>query len=210
MVTFLQSRKAEDHMKQKFKRRNYFINKEFQGKYLFNAFLLLALGSILFVFILRFFSSNTLSIVYENYHLELGTTPDILLNKILNAQWLFLLLGGFSLMGIVLLLSHRIAGPFFRFEKTLDSMIRKDLTQKIFLRTKDEGKVLAGKINSFNQKLGGDISKIKYNSKEIDRFLEKTPKYEKDTESIGVYIETIKRMNQKNLAILNEYKYENE
>jgi len=58
----------------RYKRRKYFINKEFQGRYIFNYFILLALGSVLFVGIFSFFSSNTLSIVYDNYHLQLGTT----------------------------------------------------------------------------------------------------------------------------------------
>ena len=61
-----------------YKRRNYFINKEFQGRYIFNYFLLVTIGSLLFIGVFSFFSSNTLSIVYDNYHLQLGVTPGIL------------------------------------------------------------------------------------------------------------------------------------
>jgi len=145
----------------RYKRRNFFINKEFQGRTIFNYFLLVVIGSVLFVGAISFFSSNTLSIVYENYHLELGITPDILLKKFFSAQWLFIVIGGGAIIVITLILSHRIAGPFFRFEATLDEMITGDLSQTIHLRGKDEGKELAGKINQFNSNLSAKFEMIK-------------------------------------------------
>jgi len=47
--------------KPQFKRRNYFINKEFQGRIIFNYFILVAIGTLLFAGVFSFFSSNTLS-----------------------------------------------------------------------------------------------------------------------------------------------------
>ena len=145
----------------RYKRRNFFINKEFQGKTIFNYFLLVVLGSVLFVGAISFFSSNTLSIVYDNYHLELGLTPDIMLKKFFSAQWFFIIVGGTVIIIMTLLLSHRVAGPFYRFELTLEEMINGDLSQKIFLRRKDEGKELASKINQFNSKLSDKVVMIK-------------------------------------------------
>ncbi|MDA3787860.1 MAG: methyl-accepting chemotaxis protein [Desulfobacula sp.] len=143
-----------------FKRRNYFINKEFQGKTIFHYFILLALGSILFVGIFSFFSSNTLSIVYDNYHLRLGTTPGILFKKMLSTQWLFIVIGGIAVIFITMRLTHRVAGPFYRFEKGLDEMIDHDISKKIILRQKDEGKDLAVKINGFNSALSTQLALI--------------------------------------------------
>lgn len=137
-----------------YKRRNYFINKEFQGRYIFNYFLLAAIGSLLFIAIFSFFSSNTLSIVYDNYHLQIGLTPGILFKKILTTQWLFVVFGGGMVAIVTLILTHRVAGPFYRFEKTLDEMLNGDISKKIILRKKDEGKDLAQKINAFNYMLG--------------------------------------------------------
>ncbi|MCW8799914.1 MAG: methyl-accepting chemotaxis protein [Desulfobacter sp.] len=143
-----------------YKRKLYFVNKELQGKFIFNYFILLTLGSILFIAIFSFFSSNTLSIVYENYHLQLGTTPGILFKKILSAQWLFILLGGIFICFITMRLTHRVAGPFYRFEKTVDEMSKGDLSVKIGLREKDEGKELAEKINLFNSRLLQNLNRI--------------------------------------------------
>lgn len=141
-----------------YKRRNYFINKEFQGRYIFNYFILATLGSLLFIIVFSFFSSNTLSIVYDNYHLQLGVTPGILFKKILSTQWLFVVLGGGIVVVITMILTHRVAGPFYRFEKTLDQMIEGDISNKIVLRQKDEGKELAQKINAFSFALGDKLA----------------------------------------------------
>ena len=157
----------------RYKRRNYFINKEFQGRYIFNYFILLALGSVLFVGIFSFFSSNTLSIVYDNYHLQLGTTPGILFKKMLSAQWLFIVIGGITIILFTMRLTHRVAGPFFRFEKSLTEMLDHDISKKIILRQKDEGKDLAKKINGFNLALSRQLSFIDDQNSKIAISLEK-------------------------------------
>lgn len=156
-----------------YKRRNYFINKEFQGRTIFNYFILLALGSLVFVAIFSFFSSNTLSIVYENYQLRLGTTPGILFKKMLSTQWLFIVLGGLTVVFVTLHLTHRVAGPFYRFEKSLDEMIGHDLSKPIVLRQKDEGKSLAEKINTFNAQLSEQLTLIDDHTAKIAVAMEK-------------------------------------
>lgn len=144
----------------RYKRRNYFVNKEFQGRTIFNYFILATLGSVLFMAVFSFFSSNTLSITYDNYHLQLGVTPGILFQKILSTQWVFIVLGGMVVVFVTLILTHRVAGPFFRFEKTLDAMVEKDISDTIVLRKKDEGKNLAEKINTFTRMLQNDLGHI--------------------------------------------------
>jgi methyl-accepting chemotaxis protein len=160
----------------RYKRRNFFINKEFQGRLIFNYFILVVIGSALFVGIITFFSSNTLSIVYDNYHLELGITPDILLKKFFSAQWFFIIIGGGAVIIITLFLSHRVAGPFYRFEITLDEMLNGDLSQKIWLREKDEGKELASKINLFNGKLSEKIAIVKNYKNSINAYTDEIEK----------------------------------
>ena len=188
-----------------YKRRNYFINKEFQGKYIFNCFLIIAIGSILFIGIFSFFSSNTLSIAYDNYHLQLGLTPGILFKKLLYTQWFFIALGGGLVIVITLFLSHRVAGPFFRFEKALDEMIQGRIANKIVLRKKDEGKKLAQKINTFNLKLSHDLSLMEnFNSSIVDssRQMEKALKSpEADIEALASLLNQI-RASHKNIQTL--------
>jgi methyl-accepting chemotaxis protein len=196
-------------MNLKYKRRNYFIDREFQGRSIFNAFILVTLGSILFALIFSFFSFNTLSIVYDNYHLKLGTTPAILLNKILSSQWLFMVLGGFAIILLTLFLTHRVAGPFFRFEKTLDAMMAKDVSIHISLRPKDEGKELAHKINNFNQMISSNLNQIRKNAAQIVlccEHVDATDTDEKNMAFLKSELRKIKQHNQSSISILNEFK----
>ena len=194
-----------------YSRRHYFINKEFQGRQIWNYFLLVAVGSLLFIGLFSFFSSNTLSITYDNYHLQLGLTPGILLRKLLYAQWFFIVLGGGVVILITLFLTHRIAGPFYRFEKALDEMIQGNISRKIFLRQKDEGKELAKKINSFNGILADKLSLIKTFSSNIETAsaqMEKMLKTsETDIEKLPSLLNEIKNNQRKIRDIIDGYKF---
>jgi methyl-accepting chemotaxis protein len=193
---------------QHYKRRNYFVNKEFQGRYIFNYFILAAIGSMLFIGLFSLFSYNTLSITYENYHLQLGVTPGILFRKILGTQWVFIVLGGLVVVFVTMLLTHRVAGPFFRFEKTLDAMLAKHLSDKIFLRKKDQGKDLAEKINTFNHMLGSNLAdiqkhshKIAASSRTLKQLLENAP----DRDRAQAMLEEIQDSRQAIDAVLQAY-----
>jgi HAMP domain-containing protein len=194
-----------------YKRRNYFINKEFQGRYLFNYFLLAVMGSLLFVAVFSFFSSNTLSIVFEDYHLQIGMTPGILFKKILSTQWLLIVFGGTGVALITLFLTHRVAGPFYRFEKTFDEMIEGDISHPITLRKKDEGKELAQKINAFNYMLGDKLvlietfnASIAVSSLHLKKVLEDL---DVDAEAVLPLLNDI-RDSQKNIqTMINDYTF---
>jgi len=91
----------------------------------------------------------------------MGQTPVMLLKNALAANWLFLVTCGSLVVIAAIIGTHRIAGPLFRFEKTLDNMNKRNLSDTIHLRGKDEGKDLASKINDFNQALSLDLRAVK-------------------------------------------------
>ena len=197
-----------------YKRRNYFINKEFQGRYIFNYFLLVTIGSLVFMGVFSFFSSNTLSIVYDNYHLQLGVTPGILFKKILSTQWLFIVFGGGIVVVITLFLTHRVAGPFYRFEKSLDDMNDGDLSGRITLRQKDEGKALAQKINAFNYVLGDRLAFIENVNTNIAMSAQQLKKVLKESEmDEDKYMPMLNEIvgSQKNIqTVINDYTFTRE
>ncbi len=69
--------------------------------------------------------------------------------------------------------THRIAGPMYRFEKALDSMLQKNLGDTVHLRPKDEGKELADKINSFNTDMSRTLKNIKKQTEAFEEILGK-------------------------------------
>ncbi|MEE4242992.1 MAG: hypothetical protein V2I36_16135 [Desulfopila sp.] len=160
-------------MAQTYKRRakNFFIKKNFQGKIILAVFLAVTIGCLFFITVFGLFSADTMTISYENNDLHMGSTPIMLLKNALAANWIFLIVCATLLVIAALIGTHRIAGPIFRFEKTLDSMGKKDLSQKIHLRDKDEGKELAAKINAFNTSLSLEIRELNRRSRAINDLL---------------------------------------
>lgn len=156
----------------KYKRRNFFIKKDFQGKLILGYFLFVLGGCLFFVFLIGLFSADTLTISYTNNDLQLGQTPFMLLQKTLAAQWIFVVIGAVFVILAAMALTHRIAGPLFRLEKALDNMQKKKLNDTIVLRSKDEGKELARKINSFNLDLSKNIKELKRNSEAMADILQ--------------------------------------
>ena len=160
-------------MYKKYKRRNFFIKKEFQGKLILGYFLFVTVGCLFFILVLGYFSADTLTIAYSNNDLQLGQTPIMLLKKTLTAHWIFIILGAVVTVIGAMLITHRIAGPLFRLEKALGNMLNKNLADTIYLRSKDEGQELATQINLFNQELSATVKMIHFNSSAIAELLER-------------------------------------
>jgi len=162
-------------------------------------FFLFVIGSIiLFAVILGMFSADSMTMSYKNNSLQLGQTPVMLLKNALAANWVFIVFGGSLLVLAALLFSHRIAGPQFHFEKTLKNMIAGNLNNTIYLRTHDEGKELADRINAFNRYLSQRIREIDQHSQSIDELIGRMDPADAsslDTDSLLANYTSIRRHN---------------
>lgn len=147
-------------MKMHWRRKNIFINKELQGKYIFNFFIFLIAGTVLFTLILGLLSANTMTMVYDNYKLQIGETPFMLMKEIIRAHWIFIIIGGLFIVVSSMILTHHFVGPLYHFEKSVNKMVRGNLDFTITLREHDAGGELAGKINQFNDKLSSNLHEM--------------------------------------------------
>lgn len=164
------------------RRRNYFIKSELQGKYIFSFFIFVITGSILFTLIFSLFSADTLTIIYENYHLQIGKTPLVLLKETLLAYWIFIVSGGLTIVIVSMFLTHRFAGPIYRFEKSLEEMIRGNFNFEIRLRKKDENKQIAQMMNQLINMLSSNFKEMRHLTDEIDSKLTDVSKSVKQIE----------------------------
>ncbi|MDQ7786788.1 MAG: hypothetical protein RDU01_04200 [Thermodesulfovibrionales bacterium] len=169
-------------MKRTWRRRNYFIKKDLQGKYIFSFFIFVVLGSILFTAIFSFLSSDTLTIVYDNYNVRIGQTPLVLLKEILSAHWIFIVTGGFLVVILSMFLTHRFAGPLYRFEKSVEEMIGGNFAFQIWLRNKDEGKDLAEKMNRLIMMLSSSLKDLKQMNADMENTLSDTSRILDETD----------------------------
>ncbi len=129
--------------------------------------------------------------------------------EILTTNWsLIFLCTGFAMV-MALLLSHRIAGPLFRFESTVDNMKKGNLDNIIYLRDKDEGQELAEKINELNRQLAKSFRAISQNSKALNILLEQASTLdlpEREKEQLASLCWSMQEHNRK---ITNESNYYN-
>ncbi len=173
-------------------------------------FLFVTGGSLFFLVLLGAFSADTLTISYINQEVQSGQNPFILLKNILAAHWIFILSGTIFICIAALLLSHRIAGPMFRFELVLDNMLDKDLSDTIYLRSQDEGKELATKINAFNQETSTTFKNINSHSSAIASLLERAESTsanipEKQLQELKSIYWNLKENNKKIGAVTSSY-----
>ncbi len=195
-------------MNRTWKRRNFFIKKDMQGKYMFSFFIFLVAGSIIFTLIFSLLSSDTMTIVYDNYKLRIGKTPLMLIKEILSAQWIFVVAGGFMVVILSMFLTHRFAGPMFRFEKSIEEMTKGNLNFRIYLRTKDEGKELAEKINILIDMLSSNIKEMRHLSEEVNNKLtdaNNSLKENKEGKETALDIEIAGDLNRTLHEILQKY-----
>jgi methyl-accepting chemotaxis protein len=148
-------------MKRTWRRRNYFIKKDLQGRYVFSFFIFVIFGGIIFTLIFSLLSANTLTVVYEDYNLRIGKTPFILIREILRADWIFIVTAGLSVVIISIFLTHRFAGPMYRFEKSVEEMLRGNFNFEIRLRKKDEGKELAAMMNQLISTISSNLREMR-------------------------------------------------
>ncbi len=182
------------------KTHNFFLKKDLQGKFVLAVFLSLLIGCMLFALLLAFFSADTMTISYTDNAIKVGATPWMLFKSAVAANWLFVLIGGTVLILAAIVGTHRIAGPLFHFEKTLDTMKSGDLSYTINLREKDEGKKLAEKINSFNAALSKNLSSIDRHSRAIKELLTRFDSIDKTSinpEDVASICKAIQQHNEK-------------
>ena len=123
---------------QTFKRRTYFIKKAFQVKIIMQIILLLVIGSAISGFLLYFLASNELQANLSSAHMTITNTWDILLPSILFTQITVVLLISMATIYVILYLSHKIAGPLYKFEMVAEQIGKGNFRTNVRLRKKDK------------------------------------------------------------------------
>jgi len=133
--------------KPKIKRRQYFIRKDYQFKFILKFCLIVLAGSIISTAFLFFFAQGTLTSSFEHSRLVIRNTATAIMPAVILTNVITLIVITFATIVVVLFISHKIAGPMFRFEKDLKDIGQGDLTKKVRLRKKDQFTNLGDSLN---------------------------------------------------------------
>lgn len=156
-----------------FRRRNYFIKKKFQLDFSVKFLVIIVIEAILAIGLFLYLSKDTLTTAYFGSELKIARTYDFFLPTLLFSN--LIIVGITGIIGIVALifLSHRLAGPLYRFENVLSDLSKGDLTQRFKLREKDEFVELQNRINALAIALDINMGNIKSGVFEVSKLVSK-------------------------------------
>lgn len=143
------------------KRKSYFIESSFQGKFIFHFLGLMLVGALLFSLILSMTTAETWGIIYDTHEAFPGSTPFILIKELVKANWILILLGGLMVAILAVLYSHRIAGPLYKFEMVLEDMQNGILDPNCKLRNKDDGQAVMGQLQRTNRFIADKVNELR-------------------------------------------------
>jgi methyl-accepting chemotaxis protein len=129
------------------KRRKYLVKKDFQIKFILKFCLLILAGVIASTCILFIFSQDTLTSTFHNSRLVIKNTGVAILPSVIYTNLITMGFITLAAIAVTLLVSHKIVGPLFRFEKELKNIGDGNLTTIITIREKDQIPEMADSIN---------------------------------------------------------------
>jgi len=143
-----------------YKRRHFFVKKGYQFRFILKFCLIVLAGTAISSGLLFLFSRGTLTSSFENSRLAIENTAFAILPSLLYINIFTLVVITLATVVAVLFISHKIAGPMFRFEKELEEIGQGDLTKKIHLRKKDQITDMAESLNRMTASLHDKVHAI--------------------------------------------------
>jgi methyl-accepting chemotaxis protein len=143
------------------RRRNYFIDKEFQTKFILKFCLLVILSGAITIGILYFIGKKSTTVSIVNSRVIVHSTADFLLPISIQIVLIVMIILGLATIIVTLLFSHKIAGPLYRFKKAIEGVKLGNLSANFNLRDYDQLKDLSNEVNAMINKAREQINLIK-------------------------------------------------
>lgn len=152
-----------------YRRKTLFIKKRFQTVFITLFILIILILSITNCLILKLFFPDSTAIIFHNAHLKVMLAMDYLFPIFVFSLVVSSLLASGFIVLLALFFSHRIGGPLYRFEMVLKKLNEGDLTQKVFLRKKDQLQEIAENFNSTLLSLRNKIQSVDEEIKNLEQ-----------------------------------------
>lgn len=146
-----------------YKRRNYFIEKSFQAKFILKFCALVALGGILTIGLLYLIAMQSTTVSFVNSRVVVRTTADFILPILIQTVAIVTVIVGLATIAVTLFVSHKIAGPLYRFKKVMEELEEGNFPQDFHIRQFDQLQDLAVTFNNMIKKTRDEIKSLKDN-----------------------------------------------
>ena len=150
------------------RRKQYFIKKDFQFRFIIKFCLLILIGVVISTGLLLVLSLDTLTSSFNQSRLVIKNTALAILPATIFTNLITLGLITLATIVVMVFISHKIAGPLFRFEKELGEIGEGDLTKDIILRKNDQITDIADSLNKMSAGLRKKIFAVRT---EVERII---------------------------------------
>jgi methyl-accepting chemotaxis protein len=160
------------------RRRTYFIEKKFQTNFIIKFCSLVIVGGLLTIGIIYFLAKQSTSVSIVDSRVIVRSTADFLLPVLFQTVAVVVVLIGLAAVGVTLLVSHKIAGPLYRFQKVMQTLTEGDFSKDFRIRKLDQLQNLADEFNNMISKTRGQLNLLKTNFVSLKSKLDDLPESE--------------------------------
>lgn len=166
-------------------RRNYFIDKKFQTKFILKFCFIVILAAIAIGISLFLLSANSTTVAIENTKVTVKTTADFILPFILQTIIVVTIFSAISVILLTLFVSHKIAGPLYRLKREIDKLGQANFAANFQIRATDQLKDLSRSLTLMSNSLRDKMTAIKAETLEAGKVID------------GVYFENKKQIEDR-------------
>lgn len=145
------------------RRKNYFIDKSFQTKFILKFCSLNIFASFLIGVLIYLLNQQTKTVAFENLELVVKSTSDFILPILLGVLVIVSLLVGVAAIVVILVTSHKISGPLYHMTLDLQKIQSGDLSSPIHIRTHDQLQKVAAEFERMRVAFQGSILSLRKN-----------------------------------------------
>ncbi len=156
-------------------RRNYYIDKNFQTKFIIKFCMLVLLGSMIVLAVVYWLARHSTTVAIVDGRVGVHASAEYLLPLLVQTFFVELIVVCVATVGMTMFISHQIAGPLFRLKVMLSGLGEGDVATSMHLRQGDQLQEVAKSYNDAINKLNYKIKMLKdaKSLEEVKRELDK-------------------------------------
>lgn len=143
------------------RRKNYFIDREFQTAFIVKFCLVIISASLVTAVLIYLFNRQTTTVAFEDLRVTVKTTADFIIPIVLEILAIVTLLAGLSTIAVTLFASHKIAGPLYKLKMELEKMKNNDFTSPVRIRSTDQLQKIATNFDELRVHIRDTIRSLK-------------------------------------------------
>ncbi len=155
-----------------FKRRNFFIDKNFQTKFILKFSLVVILASMVVGSLVYYLFRDSTTVVIQNTKVLVKPTSEFILPTMIDILLLVTVFSALIVSILSMLASHRISGPLFRLKKEIDLVESGIMGRSFNLRAKDQLQELAKSLTSMSSVLKQKHFDLQQRYDKLKKFME--------------------------------------